>query len=360
MRPPVRAILVAAACIFLSLVSPAFGGETEPPRLEILSPAKVDVSADEETTVTVFVRNAGPLPVVVSFQVHGEYAPTVRPESAEVFGQSVRKLELTFVPDTTEEPVSGVLIASGRGRVPASAEFEASAEQETPGWVYAIIFGSLGLASALVVIRWLVGGFPRELGGRLGPASWDFSKSWGSTLTAVGALLGTILSASVLPDTTSVPKATYAGLNLFFGALIVIGPFAYTATQGIKPVHRTRTVKEPQFQGYVWSFLLATAITLWAVLGELATMFAVFDEIQVGQTMPEVALGIFAALLAISGVLLLVMSWKRIKTIIEFQRDLPAQRRKQLETHPRFAGLAVEEAPDAELLEPELPSWPVL
>jgi hypothetical protein len=158
-----------------------------------------------------------------------------------------------------------------------------------------------------------------QLRGRIGPANWDFTKSWASNLTVVGALLGTILSAGVLPDTTSVPKATYAGLSLFFGALIVIAPFIYTSTQGTNSVDKAEPAPEPQFQGYVWFFLLATTITIWAVLGELGTMFAIFDEIRVGETMPGIAVGILGALLGSCGLLLLAMSWKRVRAITEFQ-----------------------------------------
>jgi hypothetical protein len=260
--------------------------------------------------------------------------------------------------------VTGELIVSAPGTVPTGVAFEASAAKDPPWWVYAVLFGSLVLAAGLVFARWQWRGVTCELGTRLGPVDWDFSKSWGSTLTVVGALLGTIIAAGVLPDEPVVPKATYAGLNLFFGALIVVAPFIYTATQRAKEVHRTKTVKVPQFQGYVWSFLLATSLTLWAVLGELGTMFAVLEEIRVGQTMPGLAIWVFGALMALSGVVLLVLAWTRIKTILKYQSDLTNQRRRQQECHRELLSeLAVteEEATDGKkLLEPELPSWSVL
>src|SRR5205823_10830788 len=50
----------------------------------------------------------------------------------------------------------------------------------------------------------------------------------------VGALLGTILAAGVLPSESLLSKATYAGLNLLFGVLILIAAFFYLATQRAK------------------------------------------------------------------------------------------------------------------------------
>jgi VIT1/CCC1 family predicted Fe2+/Mn2+ transporter len=345
MRSRAGIAAVAAISLACGLLGPAALALAEreppaPPQIDILSPEKVEVSADQEESVDVLVRNSGGSPLVVGFEVEGEYAPKVFPASAEVFGYSVRWVTLYFTPAKAGEEVSGELIASGKGTAPAGIAFTSSAGQTTPWWIYAILFASLGAALALVAIRWLVGEYPRKatLAGRIGPANWDFTKSWGSTLAAVGALLGTIVAAGVLPDTSSVPKTTYAGLNFFFGALILIAPFIYTATQTAAPVDRAKPLPEPQFQGYVWSFLLATAITLWAVLGEFGTILAVFNEVRVGQTMPQVTIWILGAVLTLSAGLLLAMSWRRIKAIVEFQAS------------PESVGL----------VEADLPSWPLL
>ncbi len=310
------------------------------------------------------MRNDGKPPAEVEFRVDAaENAPTVTPATAVIPSLGVKRVTLTFKPSVEGEAVSGELIVSARGSVPAGVAFEFSVTPGTPRWIYYILFLPLALALALVLARWFSTKYPCGLGGRLGPANWDFSKSWGSNLTVVGALLGTIIATSVLPDTTSAAKGTYAALNLFFGALIVIAPFIYTATQRAEPFHKTKTVKEPQFQGYVWSFLLATVITLWAVLGEIGATFAVFNEIRVGHTMPGASLVVFAVLLGISGGLMLVMSWRRIKQTIVFQCDRPKQRRRHLELHAQLSNLAGDEsevAPGKELVEPELPTWSVL
>jgi hypothetical protein len=338
MRPRfgIAAAATALACALLGPVAPDLAAAEPPPaQIEILSPEKVEVSADEKETVDVLVRNAGGSPIVVGFEVNGEYAPTISPESGEVMPYTVRRLSLIFTPTTPGKEVSGELIASGEGVAPDGVSFSSSAKQGTPWWIYAILFASLAVSLLLVVARWLVGKYPRAAGlkGRIGPANWDFTKSWGSNLTALGALLGTIIAAGVLPDQTAVPKTTYAGLNLFFGALILIGPLVYTATQTSAAADPAKSPQEPQLQGYVWSFLLASAITLWAMLGELGTILAVFNEIRVGETMPQAIVWVLGVLLVISAGLLLAMSWRRIRAIVEFQ------------TSRKSAGLVGEDLP---------------
>jgi len=247
---------------------------------------------------------------------------------------------------------------------------------DTPWWVDPTIFGSLILAVALVVVLWLTmwtngeGADRPSLTDRVGPASWDFSRSWGSNLTVIGALLGTIISAGVLPRDSSVSKETFAALNLLFAALIVLGPFIYNATRTRVDARRSAVIAEPQFQGFVWSFLVATAITLWAVLGEIATTFAIFSELQSADAVPDVALWLLGAVMLIGGVLLLPMTWSRARAIIEFQRDTTAQRERTLgalRLGERLMG--IEEAlpsveaqiqPLADEKSAPLPSWSVL
>jgi hypothetical protein len=75
-----------------------------------------------------------------------------------------------------------------------------------------LVFGSLAVASLFVVVRWFVTSETTRvhLMTRMGSPGWDFTTSWASNFTVVGAVLGTILGASgVLPDTTQLfPKGS--------------------------------------------------------------------------------------------------------------------------------------------------------
>src|ERR1700736_1877403 len=80
----------------------------------------------------------------------------------------------------------------------------------------------------------------------MGKPQWDFSKSWASSLTAVGALLGTILAAAGGGLTSN---KTNAGLNVFFGVLVLIAPLVYSATARYTEAG-SMDAKEGQVQGY--------------------------------------------------------------------------------------------------------------
>jgi hypothetical protein len=87
-----------------------------------------------------------------------------------------------------------------------------------------------------------------------------------------------VLSASaVLPANTELlPKAQYFGLSRLFGALTVVAPFGYNA---VRCPEKTDGGKRLEYHGYVWSLLSATALTLWAVLGQLVTLSLLLKEL---------------------------------------------------------------------------------
>jgi hypothetical protein len=150
---------------------------------------------------------------------------------------------------------------------------------------------------------------------------WDrptgcFSLSFASNLTVLGAILGTILTAGVLPDTSSVPAGNYAALNLMFGVLVILGPFVYIATQKAEKIRSDPAqdpgAMAPQYQGYVVGFFLGTVLTLWAVLGELATIGLVFNEIRRGHSIPAIVLWVLVFVLVCSAGLLFLLAYRRI------------------------------------------------
>jgi heme/copper-type cytochrome/quinol oxidase subunit 2 len=230
--------------------------------------------------------------------------------------------------------------------------------------LYLLIFGPAGGAAAFVTLRWLLPtAGPCTLSSRLGPANWDFSKSWASNITVVGALLGTILSAGVLPDATTVSKATYAGLNLFFGVLILIAPLVYTSTQNAVLVHRRSPEKEAQYQGYVVAFLVSSAITLWAVVGELVTVLLLFREIRTGNSIPEAAVWVMGAIVVVACALISLYAWRTIDAVITDECELrDARRARKVALHRELLRTCEtpETVPGAHELQPARAAWALL
>ena len=129
------------------------------------------------------------------------------------------------------------------------------------------------LAAIVVFIAWAITLVP--FNEPLPKLDLDFKESFASTLTAVGALLGTVISASVLPeDTVNMSKEAFTALNLLFGVAVVAAGLFYSAMQ--KPEWVTNkddaAKQDRKLRGYVGPFLLACLITVWAALGEAWTL----------------------------------------------------------------------------------------
>jgi hypothetical protein len=230
-------------------------------------------------------------------------------------------------------------------------------------WLYWVVFGTAAGAVLFVVVRWR--SFHKRNPGctldtPLGSAAWDPTKSWGSTLTVVGALLGTILSSKALPATTTVPAATYAGLNLFFGILIMIAPLTYAAMQRKKQVQLTAQVEEAQYQATVLWFLVYAALTLWAVSGELFTVGRLFIEIRDSASLPGLILGV--TWLAVLGavVFIVLYAWKSIDSVLTDQTQLwrlPSETARRMPELLRAGEVATMKLDDTKLARP---SWSLL
>jgi hypothetical protein len=149
---------------------------------------------------------------------------------------------------------------------------------------------------------------------RLGPANWDFSSSWGSTFTAVGALLGTVLSATTLSNATLMSSKSYAGCNLFFGGLVVIAPFVFAATRKVDPTQPAPDGSGVAYDGSALSFLVSSAVTLWAVIGELWILMLLCWEFLRG----PVAICCIIFLCAVE-LLVLRYGWSSVSAVLKVQ-----------------------------------------
>jgi hypothetical protein len=146
----------------------------------------------------------------------------------------------------------------------------------------------------------------------LGPLDWDFSQSWATSLTTVGAVLGIVLSGTAIPSTgNSVNKNDFVTLNLVFGVLAVAGPFAWTTLRRGSPV--AGTGRAP---GSVRGFLLASALVLCATLGELGTLLTFAVTQQNGPARVILAV-VFGALMVLS----VLYAWRTVVDVVVAQAE---------------------------------------
>jgi hypothetical protein len=181
--------------------------------------------------------------------------------------------------------------------------------------------GTLVLGSLVLSVLLIAFCLPRlddKLSDPLGEVEWSFTESWASMLTAVGALLGTILATSgIIPeDAEPLPSKALTGMNLFFGALVVIAPLLFSAAQNVEAPKAND--QGPRYRGAVWGFLLACLLTIWGVLGELGTLFLLLREIEAG-FFNELVMWLFTAVLGAAVVAVFVYSVKRIVATINWK-----------------------------------------
>jgi len=160
---------------------------------------------------------------------------------------------------------------------------------------------------------------------RIGAAGWTFSDSWASNLTAVGALLGTVLAAAALPENLSLlSKAQYASLNLFFGVLAVIAAFIYNAVVAKKEVPAdppTSPRASYQTEGFVPMYLFSSMVTLWAVWGEIGTLYVMLTD-AIGHarfTSPQSV--VFLIGTAVVGAAAALYAWRTVGWNVAYYRE---------------------------------------
>lgn len=197
-----------------------------------------------------------------------------------------------------------------------------------------------------------------SLTAKLGPPDWDFSASWASTIAGAGAVLGTILGASVLPASPHyLSAAAYTGLNLFFAVLVVLAPFFFAAT-------RIRVGQDADgtlhYEGFVWSFLVASGLTIWAVLGELGTLGVLFWELHHAATLSSWSVGPIWLLLAGAILLTLYYSIRTLGWILETAQAHLQVTVVATAAAAAAAAVAAPAAAAAPVPLPEAPRWTLL
>lgn len=382
--------LLAGPVVLAALLGSARLAAQTLPSLRFLD-LKVSVElSDGATTATklVTIANDGPSSVPVTFRIIAPDAAVdvhigTEPAERMLPPASVTSFTLTFAPTSTAEDVTGRLVAeastdkSAPLTSPASVDFELLAARETTWWAQAVAICSLGLAALITLLRmWTIkpaSSYVRssrrvKLSAKMGPVNWKFGDSWASNLTAAGALLGTVSGASLLPERRLyVSEDWFTALNLFFGALVVVAPFVYASVRVANKPYPAGD-KEPEYVGFVGTFLLCCAITLWAVLGEILTIGLFLMEAQ--SVFPAGALIAAGVVLAVIFVLAIWYAWNTMRWTVEAQVETASKKRRRKTRRGaeklQEAGLSIQDVEDDEagtgvaVDEQLLPSWSLM
>jgi hypothetical protein len=230
--------------------------------------AKVSVVLTDDAKPTlVALTNHGTRREDVTFSVAPKDAATpaanpvtVTADKTTIEAESTSWFALTFVPADPSKAVDGFLVANAAGAASATVEIAIGPD---PGGYSAGPGGVIGIAALIALLLVVIRYFTKlyDLRTPMGNAKWKFDESWASTFTAVGAVFGTVLGAGLLPDTPNLlGKAQFAGLNVFFGTVVVLSAFLFSAIRG------------KDGKGLPVIYFLAAFLTFAAVIGELMTL----------------------------------------------------------------------------------------
>jgi hypothetical protein len=130
--------------------------------------------------------------------------------------------------------------------------------------------------------------------------------------------------SNVLPETGRyVTARTVVLLGLIFGFLVVLAPFVYSATGArvTMPPMPPDTTPVVTSEGTAGTFLLASGITLWASIGQVAMLALASAELS---PRGAVFYGFAAVLLAVA-VLMLAYAWRSIRDVLAVQHEHEAR-----------------------------------
>lgn len=285
MKRPGALLVLVAVLSLASLPGSAFADAPTAPELSFVSGENVSFKvAGDKASGHLLLQNAGLSSTQVDFRLvldDGSVKP-VSPQSQSVGQGEVVSVTLS-IPISRHDERTGRLIADA---IAGPAE---PPVLDDPAVVGVVIERSANnILVALPVIAGLIASLLLILGCRLvirqaggkekypwkhylptANGKWSFSESWASNITALGAVLGTVLGATgyITEAFANYSVGQFVGLNLLFGALVLLAPVVYLALRRAR-----REGDEEVIYGTYGGLLAASFLTSWAVMGELATV----------------------------------------------------------------------------------------
>ena len=273
------ALLTLVVVALAPLPFTAQAAPAEPAQIEVVTQDALSVKAkqgEDTAKASLSILNPGDNAIPIRVEVQAATSENIGVKSVEPLrvtpGGTLVTVRLEGLSELKRDPVEGQLVVTGGPQPIARAFSITPAPQPDEDWPAWILRGSLAAFVALMAVVALIALLRGEiglLGNRAPGPKWSFD-SWATTLTAAGAVLGTVLGSATLPEIPrQISKADLVGLNLLFGALVVVGPFAF---QALRHPKASAADQDGGNWGYNATLLLSCSITGAAVLCELAAL----------------------------------------------------------------------------------------
>ena len=222
-----------------------------------------------------------------------------------------------LIRDNWSSSLSFALVAQGPSVDPVVATISIVREPQTSDYWWPVI-GALSFS--IMVSGWIFLSSMRrkKLTEQVNTtSSWSFKDSWVSTLTTLGAVAGTVLGATgFLTDVfPGVDVQRFFTLLILFTAAVLAAPLVYTAAS------KTNS-DSGQTQGTVGGLWLASALTLFGVAGQFATIGSL---VWLADTGAGNRWGLTAALSLIS----LIIAWYAHNTADQVIKLTPASMQQE-------------------------------
>jgi hypothetical protein len=324
-------------------------------------PLVLNRATGDKFTATIFIRNDTLVDENVSFSCFlldddgKSVTVPVEGSPAKLTAHAMTAVSLQLTVSPEKVPLSGYLkfeTGPAESRVykyrqlkivqPLPSEKASCLVLITMGISSVVFLGSVFYLTSKKVAIW----------GRMGPATWSFGDSWGSNIGVGAALLSALLGFSAFPEQTAfLNKTAYISLSLIFGGLIILAPAVYNLlrfpvkdnSDGIK------------YEGFVFFFVLASALTVWGALGQLATAGFVVRELFHARAFSHSTMVSFLVVLGIVSIMLICYAFLTIDSTATRQtsmRKVPEEAEAKKQRKEKYLLQLAEEKP--------LPEWHLL
>ena len=351
-------------------------GTPDPPSLSLLGdPLEIEFEEGKnEASEKAILRNGSGIPTDVEFATalkdSDGVVQSVKPQTIRLEPYEVKPVELTFEAKDLSEAVEGILVAKASGgeeriasgTLPLTLKPEPKARTATLKDPYnlslvlpflisgVVVFGSYFAylehfrrcrqnERAYIPLFWRKSEFGTGLG-------VDFSKSWATIIATVAALLTAFRGAEIFPEARQgFTEDEIATLALVVGGLLFIAPAVYNVIRRRKPsipeallreIEQEERKKSPlpkapvlnkefELAGYLFPLLLASAIVLGTLLGQLLIVWFLITEIEpaaisvLGRTLLRIvtiAGALYATVYVVSGI------FSNLNEKVRWEKDL--------------------------------------
>lgn len=237
--------------------------------------------------------------------------------------------------------------------VSGTAVVQLDIRRSPPGSLLSLVIAASALlAFAIVVVAWVSAVYfdgwkparTKRPVGLFSPlaeaADWKFTDSWASTLTVLGATLGTALNltglfsssvASVPVIAPGVSPVAFLILNIVCAALVLVAPaiFAALPKKDVAAADPGKGTAAKKTVGTTLGFALASGLVLGAALLQLATLYLLIWMIHPGGHLTGVfglVIGAAAAVVVAYGVATVSSALRNGRTYDVSKRDLGSVR----------------------------------